>query len=1009
MRFGVLGPLSVTESGRDVPITAGRDRIVLAMLLLNRGHIVGPRELIEAVWEEAPPATARGQLQTCVSRLRRTLSPGAIQTRPEGYGIEVADDDVDLAEFTHLVASARRATDAEAAGRGLRRAMDLWRGNALAGIDSRPVRQAAAVLDEQYAMAVEDWIDLELNSGGDREVLADLTGLVERFPLRERLRAQLMLALYRAGRQADALGEYLLARNLLRDELGVEPSAALRDMHRRLLTADIDMPVTRAAAAQMAPAAPVEPVAPVNGLPRAIGDFTGRAEVVDRILRSAETAGTEPCLEVIDGMAGSGKTTVAVHVAGRLRIRFPDAQLYIDLQGHSEKGPVEPAAALVTLLRQLGVEADRIPDDLDERIRLWRDALAHRRTLVILDNAASTAQVTPLLPASGPVLTIVTSRRRLVGLDGVRPRSLEVLSEDDAIALLAAIVGDRVAAEPAAAAEVVRRCGRLPLAIRLAGARLAHRQRWQVADLARRLSEAALPELAAEDRTVVSAFALSYGQLPNRTRHVFQLLGVHPAERFAALSVAALADLSLEDARDLLDDLVDVHLVEEPEPGRYRMHDLVREYAGTLAGSLPPDEREEALERLFDFLLHTSAVLARRRENGVADEDFPGEPPKRADLVERAVGDPRWFELLRPELLNFMRAAVSVGEHRRAWQLARSCWQFLFFAGYSDDLIAVMRSGLAAAQAAADERGVAVMNNYLASGYYRVGSYPEAHRSLTAVLDHYIRTDDRLGQARVLSNLGAVLLRLGRYDEARAAAGRSYEIYRDLDHLSGLTLRLVDLTMHLMLAGRHEDALRSGRLALQCAVEDRRTFSTGVALMSVGQARLRLGAAGPAKALLTAALRLTRQAGYRAQLAEITNELGRVAAVQGRYADAVDHHLSARQIMHELGDRRGVAYISNDLGNVLLAMGDPIGALAVHRHALELARLVHHRYEQGRALSGIGACHAETDPAAAHRAWRQALDIFTRLNLPERFETQRRLDGGEYQLQAALGGGTIGT
>ena len=495
MRFGILGPLRLTDSGREVAITAGRDRVVLAMLLLRPGQIVGTDDLIDAVWEDRPPATARGQLQTCVSRLRRTLPPGAILTDPAGYGIRIADDELDAAEFSGLVAQAG-AAEPEGARKLLREALAQWRGPALAGLDARAVRRRAAVLDEQHAVAIEEWVDLELAHGSDRDLVAELTGLVDRFPLRERLRVQLMLSLYRVGRQADALAEYRRTRELLRDELGIEPGAALQELHRSILAGDV---------AQQPAHGPAP--APVRCLPRTVGDFTGRDDAVRRLLVAAVPGiATGPTVLMVDGMAGSGKTTLVLHVADRLAEAYPDAHLFVDLQGHSEHEPIEPAAALQILLRQLGVETDRIPAGLGERVELWRNELAGRRVVVVLDNAASSAQLARLVPTAPGSVSLITSRRRLVGLDGVHPESLPVLDEPAAVTLLTKIVGDRVAAEPAAALEVVRRCGCLPLAIRLAGARLAHRPRWQVADLVERLGESALPELAAEDRTVASAF-----------------------------------------------------------------------------------------------------------------------------------------------------------------------------------------------------------------------------------------------------------------------------------------------------------------------------------------------------------------------------------------------------------------------------------------------------------------------------------------------------------------------
>ncbi|MGA5303369.1 BTAD domain-containing putative transcriptional regulator [Nucisporomicrobium flavum] len=428
MQFGILGPLSVTDAGREVGITAGRDRTVLAVLLLHAGRIVAVDQLIDAVWGEAPPATARGQLQTCVSRLRRLLPPGAILTNPAGYGVTVAADELDAIVFEQRVARARAMAgrDPDGTGELYRAALALWRGPALAGVDSPAVRRGAAVLDEQYGAALEDRIDLELVAGREGDLVPELTGLVEQHPLRERLRAQLMLALHRVGRQSDALAEFRRARDLLHDELGIEPGTTLQDLHRRILTGEV-LPVARAR----------PDVTPVRCLPRTVGDFTGRDEEMERLLKAAARTN----LLALDGMAGSGKTTLALRVAEILADGYPDAQLFLDLQGHSEGKPLTPDEALLALLRQLGVDAERVPSDLDGRAAVWRSELAGRRALVILDNAASSAQLTRLLPASPTCLTVVTSRRRLTGLDGAHPESLQVLAEADAVELLGRIVG----------------------------------------------------------------------------------------------------------------------------------------------------------------------------------------------------------------------------------------------------------------------------------------------------------------------------------------------------------------------------------------------------------------------------------------------------------------------------------------------------------------------------------------------------------------------------------------
>ncbi|MFD0741511.1 BTAD domain-containing putative transcriptional regulator [Phytohabitans flavus] len=406
MRFGILGPLRVggTEDGT---VTAGRDRVVLAMLLLNAGRVVSVDRLMAAMWDGAPPNTARGQLQTCVSRLRRSLAvtvgDEVIVTDPAGYSARIAPDDLDAAVFSTLTAQARAAADGdrlEAARDAYRAALKLWRGPALSGIASRAVQRGAAALDEQQAVAIEECVEVELRLGRERELLGELTDLAERYPLRERLRTQLMLALYRAGRQADALAVYREARTVLAEDLGIEPGPALREMHQRILVGDVGVPGDERRSHP-----------PARCLPRTAADFTGRNDVVARLVEAVERADPSgPVIQLIDGMAGSGKTTLAVHVATLLSGRYPDAQLFVDLHGHSERRPLEPSAALVTLLRQLGVPSERIPPSPDERVALWRTELAARRVLVVLDNAGSTAQVGPLLPAAPGCLALVTSR-----------------------------------------------------------------------------------------------------------------------------------------------------------------------------------------------------------------------------------------------------------------------------------------------------------------------------------------------------------------------------------------------------------------------------------------------------------------------------------------------------------------------------------------------------------------------------------------------------------------------
>ncbi|WP_433371427.1 BTAD domain-containing putative transcriptional regulator [Actinoplanes sp. CA-142083] len=955
-------------------ITAGRDRIVLAMMLLHPGRVVSVGELVDAVWDEDPPSTARAQLQACVSRLRRVLPGGAIVTDPAGYRLPAGPDELDALAFDRLVAEARAGRDPAR----LRAALDLWRGEALVGIDSRPVRAAATALDDLYTATVEDWTELELAAGRDRELIGELSALVERFPLRERLRGQLIRALAGSGRTADALAEFRRAREVLRDELGIEPGRELQELHRRALG---------------------DSRAPVRSLPRTVGDFTGRDDVVRRLVRVIDTSGTgAPVIAVIDGMAGSGKTTLALHVASLVGEWFPDAHLFVDLYGYGEREPVEPSAALLTLLRQLGIAAEAVPAELEGRVTMWRSELARRRVLVVLDNAYSSAQLADLLPAAPGTLALVTSRRRLAGLDGVHPESLPVLATAEATALLERIAGDRVRDEPAATAEVVRRCGGLPLALRLAGARLAHRPRWRVADLLRRLGESALPELAAEDRSVAGAFALSYEQLADPAKRMFRLLGLRPAPLFDVLTAAALVGMPLSDAEDLLDDLVDAHLLDEPEPGIFRLHDLLREFAATLAADLPPDQRREALVAVLDLQTYAFAATMPAGYRMMLSQDLGSAAALRPDLLA-ALADPvERLEWERPQLTAYVEAAAAAGEHSYAWWIPRAAWLYLFSRGYSDDLRVLFQRALAVAEKAGDRQGVAVVANYLASAYCRADDFPVG----LELLDRSLRAHEELGNRRavatVLGNRAGVYVAIGRFADCVDSALASLRVRYLAGDRTPTRVPLHNLAQGYSHLGRHEDALRVSRLALMSAMATGDRGALAQTLNHIQRAKRELGLATSAgqRRYLAASLRLSAACGHLGAEADSHNELGIHLRREGAYTEAAREHEAALDIIRRAVDRLHAAVYLNDLAITCRLAGDPSSALELHRQALGAVAGRGMRYDEARARAGMAECLVATDPEQAARLWRAALDDFTEMGTPERFDVERRL--------AAVGG-----
>jgi DNA-binding SARP family transcriptional activator/tetratricopeptide (TPR) repeat protein len=980
MRYRILGPLTVTVDGQSIAITAGRDRVVLAMLLLHAGRVLGVGTLADAVWGADPPATARGQLQSCVSRLRRALPAGVIHSDPAGYSLTPGPGELDAAEFTRLVADARAGDDAAL----YRRALDLWRGDAAAGIDSHGVRLAAAALEQQQVAAVEAWAELELAAGHAGDLIGELSATVDRFPLQERLSGQLMRALHRCGRQADALAEYRRVRSMLREELGLDPGHELQDLHSAIL-----------AGSPAEPARP-EPAAPVRCLPRTVGDFTGRVGVVRRLVAAIDEAGPGgPVVAVVDGMAGSGKTTLALHLAALVGDRYPDAHLFVDLQGHSAEQPLEPTAALLVLLRQLGVDSERIPDTLIERIGMWRTEVAKRRVLVLFDNAASSAQMADLLPTAPGSLALVTGRRRLLGLDSVHPESLSVLDTDEATILLSRIVGARVWAEPEATAEVVRRCGGLPLAIRLAGARLAHRPQWRVADLVRRLGESVLPELAAEERSVASAFAVSYRQLATPAQRVFRLLGLCPATEFDELTAAALTGLTLPAVRDSLEDFVDVHLVDEPEPGVYRMHDLVREYSAALAAEFPAEERTGALRALLDQQLHAAAAANIPAYRLTLDRDIGTLSPLRPDLLD-AVADPRArLEWERPHLGDYVAAAADTPHLiDYAWWLPRAAWRYLFQRGYMDDLSDLHRQAQATLERVANRAALATVLNYQASVHFSRSQLNTAATLLERCVALRREAGDRHALAISMINLAVVESEAGRWEKSIEIALQVRRLSMALNGRDEVNV-LANAYQRL---GRYPEALRYHRLRLLGQIDFRDGAKTGDTLVNIAVIEYRTGAVGLAVAIrkVRAALRRIQRAGHLYAEAEGWHELAVLMAADGRFDEAIAAHQEALRLSEQMRSGEPESRFCCGLGATLRLTGDDKAARAMFERGLRVAQRFGMPHPIAVSQARLGDCLISDDPDQARVLLERARSALADLGAPELRDVERSL--------AALGG-----
>jgi DNA-binding SARP family transcriptional activator len=593
MYFKLLGTVRVQRDGDRVDLGGLRQQRLLVMLLLDVGKVVSADRLLEAMWDDEPPVTARRQLHNAVAALRRSFGAAkhiVVKDGP-GYRITVPVQDVDAHRFTTMVAAASAAAAVgrtAAAVELLEAGLALWDGPALSGLHSPVFEIVAARFEENRLTATERLAGLRLDDGDAAAVVPQLGELVSRHPLREETRKLLMLALHRCGRTADALTVYERGRRLLRDELGVDPGAGLRELYERILRDDL--PHRRTA----------EPGGR-SFLPYDTAHFTGRADEL-RFLTGCRPAGTALSIVAIDGMAGVGKTTLAVRLAHQLAHGFPDGHLFIDLHGHTAgQEPLEPSAALERLLLDFGLAPEQIPRDTGQRAARWRAEVAERRVLVVLDNALDATQVRPLLPGTGAASVIITSRRRLAGLDGVTSRSLDVFPARDAAALFTRVAGgDRTAHRPDAVAEVVALCGHLPLAVGIAAWRWHNRPAWSLEDLVFRLRDRAgrLAELRLGDRSVASQLEVSYRRLTPGQRRLFRVLGAaaHPGEEFDAGTVASLLNQPAREAERLLEELFDAHLLRQRAVGRYHFHDLVQEHARA-KGEEP--ERDDGLLTTF--------------------------------------------------------------------------------------------------------------------------------------------------------------------------------------------------------------------------------------------------------------------------------------------------------------------------------------------------------------------------------------------------------------------------
>ncbi|MEV4974949.1 AfsR/SARP family transcriptional regulator [Streptomyces scopuliridis] len=897
LRFSVLGPVRAWRGGEPVPPGSPQQRALLAALLLRDGRTATAGELIDALWGVEPPSQALAAVRTYASRLRKKLSPGVLVTEAGGYAVRNRPDLLDLNVAQELATDAekaRAAGDRNQARALLNKSLGLWDGEALASVPGPYAETQRARLEEWRLQLTETRLDLDLEVGCHAEAVSELTVLTAAHPLRERLRELLMLALYRSGRQAEALAVYADTRRLLAEDLGVDPRPELSQLQQRILQADAEL------------ARPVEESVPAHTflrpaqLPATVPDFTGRVSFVRELGKRLSTVeGSVMAVSALAGIGGVGKTTLAVHVAHAARTSFPDGQLYVDLQGAGTRA-AEPENVLGSFLRALGTPDTAIPDSLDERSALYRSALDGRRILVLLDNARDAAQVRPLLPGTEGCAALVTSRVRMVDLAGAHLVDLDVMSPEEALQLFTRIVGEeRVSAERKAALDVVAACGFLPLAIRIAASRLAARRTWTVSVLAAKLADERrrLDELQAGDLAVKATFELGYGALDRAQARAFRLLGLADGPDLSLAAAAAVLDLPLHDAEDLLESLVDTSLLESAAPGRYRYHDLVRLYARACAerDEQPPSEREAALSRLLDFYLATAANVYALERPGDRLVDHL-EPTSYEGLSFTSRHDAQdWLYAEANCLLAFVRQCSGALTLRRAVDLLWACVDLAESGANSkqyEEAAAVLRE---AAHTAGDQRAEARALVVLANVHQLVGRFEEAdseagqaHRLaeaaqdplpscwaanargvialfqgrhaegekyLTRSLERFRAAGDRAGEASALCNLSRIRLATGRTSSAVALAQQGIDIYDGLGHsLRGANGRYA-LGLALTQAGQLGDAAQRLHEALVVFRDSRQRLWEGMTLCRLAEADLE--GHKPAQAASNAEMALT--------------------------------------------------------------------------------------------------------------------------------------------------------
>lgn len=820
MEFRMLGQVEVSVGGRPVGVGPPQQQLVVAALALEAGRTVATDRLIDRVWDDAPPQ-ARRTLHVQITRIRRSLEklaprgtePVKVLHDAGGYRLTVCPERVDALRFRALLAEAREPGAAGDARVGLlREVVGLWHGQPLAGLPGRWAADIRTALTIEYLDGVVAWARAELLAGNPAAVVGPLSELAGAHPLVESVAAMLMRILSALGRPAEALVHYATVRQRLADQLGADPGPELQSVYRAILRGELG-----SVSSEPAGAAALEVVD--RSLPADVGGFVGREEELRQLIAAAQERSPTITVHAVDGMAGIGKTAFAVHAAHQLATRFPDGQRFVALRAHAPgQAPVDPAAALETLLEADGVPARQIPVGLDARAALWRARVAGKRLLLVLDDAADADHIAALLPAAPGCLVLITSRRKLATVPGAAVISLDTLPPDQAAELFVRRAG-RGGGEPAAVAKIAALCGYLPLAIALTAARLHTHPAWSMTDLVDELGAARdrLAELASGELAVAAAFDLSYRELPPARQRLFRRLGLHPGFDLDAYAAAALDGSTLAEARRGLEELLEHNLLLEPRRGRFRFHDLIAAHARSLAARDPRAEQDSAVDRLVGRYLVTASIAATYLPREIPPRGRAGTLASRSPAPSPSLATPRdavdWF---KQEQWNLAAATgwAAARRHPAAVAIPTAMHEYLRIRGHWTLACDLHRAALGSATDSGDLAGQAQALINLADTHRLTGDCEDAVASAQRSLDLFRQLDDEYGQAAAVHVLGCVRRMAGDGHGAVVAAEWALDRYRHLDDPYGQAIALTALSRAHLAIGAGEAAAAAAERAL---------------------------------------------------------------------------------------------------------------------------------------------------------------------------------------------------